>query len=155
MVLKVERKWRRQTYTIGRLYINGQYFCETLEDGDRGLKQTMPLAEIKRKKVYGETAIPIGTYKVAMNIVSPKYSAVAWYKAFNGGKMPRILNVPGYEGVLIHPGNNALDSYGCVLCGKNTKVGQLTQSRDTFKELYKRLKAASDKGEDITLEIVW
>lgn len=67
--------------------------------------------------------------------------------------MPRLLNVPGFDGILIHPGNTALDSYGCILVGKNTVKGKITQSKDTFAKLYKELKAAADKGETIEIEI--
>ena len=68
--------------------------------------------------------------------------------------MPRLLNVPGFDGILIHPGNSALDTLGCILVGKNTKVGKLTDSKETFKAVYKRLKEAADKGEDITIETI-
>lgn len=154
MELKVVRRWKKATYCIGRLFVDGLYECETLEDTDRGLKQTDSLAHIKSRKVAGETAIPKGTYKVSMNTISPKYSAVAWYKQLCGGKMPRLLNVTGFEGILIHPGSTALDTKGCILVGRNTKVGQLTDSKATFKALYKKMKAAADKGEQITIEIV-
>ncbi|MBQ6097903.1 MAG: hypothetical protein IJK99_09170 [Bacteroidales bacterium] len=155
MKIKVERRWRKDTYTIGRLYVDGVFFCNTLEDKDRGLKQTDPLASIKKRKVYSETAIPIGTYTVAMDVVSPKYAAVAYYKKLNGGKMPRVLNVPGYEGILIHPGNSALDTAGCLLVGQNTVVGRLTNSRATFEKLYSKMLAAHKRGEKITIEYVW
>ncbi len=154
MKIRVERRWPKATYVIGRLYIDGIFYCNSLEDADRGLKQTDSLDYIKSRKVAKETAIPKGTYKVAMNITSPKYSAVAWYWKLCQGKMPRLLNVPGFEGILIHPGNSALDSAGCLLCGKNTKVGQLTESKETFKKIYKLMKSAYDKGEEITIEIV-
>ena len=153
MILKVERKWKKSTYTIGRLYIDGVYFCNTLEDKDRLLKKEYSVQFIKANKVYGETAIPSGTYRVDMNTVSHKYAAVAWYKKICSGKMPRLLEVPGFDGILIHPGNTALDTLGCILVGKNTKVGQLTDSRATFEELYKRMKAASDQGQNIFIEI--
>jgi hypothetical protein len=153
MRLTVDRKWPKGTYTIGKLYVDGVLFCNTLEDRDRGLRQGDTIASIKVRKVYGETAIPKGTYRVAMNTVSPKYAAVDWYKNLCGGKMPRIVNVPGFDGILIHPGNTALDTYGCILVGKNTKVGQLTESKATFQKLYKRMKAAFDRGETITIEI--
>lgn len=154
MNLKLDRRWKKATYTVGILYVDGVRFCETLEDRDRGLFQGDTLAQIKSLKVYGETAIPIGKYTVAMDILSPKYSAVKWYKDLCGGKMPRLLDVPGFEGILIHPGNTALDSYGCILVGRNTKVGQVTESKATFKKLYKKMKAAHDLGEKITLTIV-
>lgn len=153
MKIEVERRWKKETYTIGRLYVDGVYFCNTLEDKSRGLKQTDSLFFIKQRKVYGETAIPAGTYTIAMNVTSPKYSASAWYWQLCKGKVPRLMNVPGWEGVLIHTGNNALQTYGCILVGKNTKVGQLTESKATFKALYKEMKKAYDEGEEITITI--
>lgn len=154
MRLRVERRWKKETYTIGVLFVDGIRFCETLEDKDRGLKQTDSLSYIKARKVYQETAIPTGVYEVAMNITSPKYSASAWYWKLCQGKVPRLLNVPGWEGVLLHTGNTALDTAGCLLTGRNTKVGQLTESKATYEKLYKKMKAAYDKGEKITIEIV-
>ena len=153
MRILVDRRWKKDTYTIGVLYIDGARFCETLEDKDRGLKSSDSYSSIRSRKVYGETAIPTGTYGVRMDVVSPKYAAVSWYKRLCGGKMPRLMGVPGFEGVLIHPGNTALDTYGCILVGRNTKVGQVTSSKDTFAELYGRMKAASDRREQITVEI--
>ena len=153
MKLLVERKWKKNTYTIGRLYIDGKLFCNTLEDKDRGLKQTDLLSYIRKKKVYAETAIPTGIYKVRMDIKSPKYSTYTWYKNLCKGYMPRIMNVPGFDGILIHTGSTALDSAGCLLVGKNTKVGMLTETKNTFADLYKQMKAAYDKGDEITIEI--
>lgn len=153
MRLKLERRCKKATYTIGILYVDGVRFCETLEDTDRGLKQSQDPEYIRIHKVYGETAIPTGTYGVTLNVTSPKYAAVAWYWQLCEGKMPRLLTVPGFEGILIHPGNTALDTLGCILVGRNTKVGRLTESKETFKALYKRLQAAARKGEEITIEI--
>ena len=132
MEIKVDRKWKKDTYIIGNLYINDKYFCNTLEDKDRGLKQTDSLQKINEIKVYGETAIPTGRYEIAMNVISPKYSAVKWYKDLCGGKMPKLLNVPGFSGILIHPGgyNGPLDTYGCILVGKNSIRGKLTNSKN-------------------------
>lgn len=156
MRLKVERRWKKTTYTIGRLYVDGFYFCNTLEDRDRGLKQTDTPLSIKTRKVYGETAIPTGTYGVSMNTTSPKYAAVAWYWKLCQGKMPRLLSVPGFDGILIHPGgsNGPLDTRGCILVGKNTKVGKLTESKATFEKLYKQMAEAVGRGEEISIEIV-
>lgn len=153
MKLLLERKWKKDTYTIGRLYINGVFFSNTVEDKDRGLKQTDSLAIIQSKKVYAETAIPTGIYNIRMDIKSSKYSTYSWYKNLCSGYMPRLENVPGFTGILIHPGNSALDSAGCIIPGKNTKVGQVTDSKNTFAKLYKKMKAAYDKGEKITIEI--
>lgn len=101
MEIKVRRIARRQAYTIGRLYVDGQYFCDTLEDADRGLGSDMPLEKISRLKVYGQTAIPTGRYAVTLGVVSPRFKDRAWARPY-GGKVPRLLNVPGFDGVLIH-----------------------------------------------------
>ena len=156
MKIKVERRWPKPTYTIGRLYVDGIYYFNTLEDKDRGLKQTDSLDYIKARKVAGETAVPKGTYGVAMNVTSPKYAAVSWYWNFCQGKMPRLLAVPGFDGILIHPGgsNGALDTRGCILVGLNKKVGKLTDSTACFQQLYRLMKAAADRGEEISIEIV-
>ena len=106
MELLVKRVAKKNEYTIGRLYIDGNYTCDTLEDCDRGLTQDMPLEEIKSKKIYGKTAIPTGTYEIDMNTVSPKFKDRSWAKPY-GGKIPRLVNVPGFDGILVHPLNNA------------------------------------------------
>ena len=154
MKLRLDRKYKKDTYTIGNLYIDGKWFCNTCEDKDRGLKQSDLLWSIKKKKVAKETAIPTGTYRITMDVVSAKYSAVRWYKELCGGRVPRLLNVPGFEGILIHVGNTALDSEGCILVGKNTKKGMVTSSRATFAELYKKLEEAHKRNEIITIEII-
>ena len=154
MEIKVDRKWKKDTYTIGRLFINGQFFCNTLEDTDRGLKNTDTLATIQNKKVYGETAIPTGLYKIEMNVVSPKYNSIKWYQDLCKGKMPRVLNVPGFEGVLIHPGNTPLDTLGCILVGENKVKGGLINSKETFKKLYNQMQVANNNKEEIILKIV-
>ena len=153
MKITVNRIAKRDTYTIGKLYIDDKYFCDTIEDKDRGLKQDMSLAEIKQKKVKHQTAIPAGTYDVTLNVVSPKYSQKPWYVQLCGAKMPRILNIPGYDGVLIHPGNTANDTSGCLIVGKNTVVGKVTESRVVFKQLYTKLKEAVSSGQKITITI--
>ena len=153
MELLVKRVARRDEYTIGRLYINGVKFSETLEDCDRGLTQDMPLEEIKAKKVYGKTAIPTGTYEIDMNTISPKFQARSWAKPY-GGKIPRLLNVPGYEGILIHPFNSAAESLGCIGVGKNSIKGMITDSSRTFMSLMsKYLLPAKVRGEKITISI--
>ena len=135
MKLRVERLWKKLGYTIGRLYVDGKLFCNTLEDTVRDLS--------REKKIPGKTAIPYGEYKVIFNW-SPKF----------GRNLPRLLNVPCFDGILIHPGNSADDSSGCVLIGKNTAVGRLTESRYTSDRLNVLIEDAQRKGENITIEIV-
>ena len=153
MELKIKRKAFEKEYTIGDLYIDGKFFSSTIEDCDRGLTQDMPLEEIKAKKIYGKTAIPTGTYEIDMNTISPKFQARSWAKPY-GGKLPRLLNVPGYEGILIHPFNSAAESLGCIGVGKNSIKGMITDSSRTFMSLMsKYLLPAKVRGEKITISI--
>lgn len=152
MELILDRKWKKDTYTIGVMYVNGERFSETVEDKDRGLKDSMPLTEIKAKKVYGKTAIPTGTYEVQMTY-SPKFARKPFGKKY-GGKVPQIMNVKGYEGVRIHPFNTAEDSFGCVAVGKNNIKGMVTQSTAYYYRLMDHyVMPAIRKGEKVTLTI--
>lgn len=148
MELLLKRTAKKQNYTIGDLYIDGQWFSNTLEDTDRGLTQNMTEEEISKIKVYGSTAIPTGKYKIDMNTVSPKFKNRPWAKQWNG-KLPRLKSVPGYEGVLIHVGNTQKDTLGCILVGENKIKGQVINSTTTFNKLMELL----TKGEDITITI--
>ena len=137
MKLTLNRRFKAPEYTIGDLYIDGQWFCNTLEDTDRDLSQDMLLTYIQNKKIKSQTAIPTGTYKIDMDTVSPKYSNYSKYpyaKQFNA-KMPRLLNVKGFEGILIHAGNTQEDTDGCILVGINKVKGQVINSQATWKKL--------------------
>ena len=137
MKLTLNRRFKAPEYTIGDLYIDGQWFCNTLEDTDRDLSQDMLLTYIQNKKIKSQTAIPTGTYKIDMNTVSPKYSNYSKYpyaKQFSA-KMPRLLNVKGFEGILIHAGNTQKDTDGCILVGINKVKGQVINSQATWKKL--------------------
>lgn len=138
MELLLRRIARQRDYTIGKLYIDGEYVCDTLEDTDRGLTCDMSEAEIAAVKVAGRTAIPTGEYEVTLSVVSPKFSKKSAY-AFCGGKLPRLVGVRGFDGVLLHSGNTSADTAGCILVGRNTRVGALTNSLDTLRTLYARL----------------
>nr|DAT00299.1 MAG TPA: Protein of unknown function (DUF2778) [Caudoviricetes sp.] len=153
MDILLERIAKNPTYTIGKLYLNGEYFCDTLEDPDRGLSSKMSSLEISNKKIHGDTAIPIGKYKIDMNTVSPRFGSQLFYKKVCGGKVPRLVNVPGYQGVLIHVGNEPKDTHGCLLVGKNSVKGKVTESKTTFEKLYKILKEFHIKGEEIFITI--
>lgn len=153
MELKITRKYKKDAYTIGNLYVNGEWFCNTLEDKDRGLSSTMPVEEIKKKKIYGETAIPYGRYIVRMDIVSPKYNGYEWYRKNFGGRMPRLDSVKGFLGILMHPGTTALDSAGCILVGLNKQKGKILESRATFLKLWNLMEAARKRKETIYLTI--
>ncbi len=148
MELLLKRRYKGSKYTIGSLYIDGKWFSDTLEDTDRNLSSNMSEEEIKKIKIKNKTAIPTGTYKVNMNTVSPKFKDRVWAKPYKG-IVPRLMKVPGYDGVLIHPGSNAESTSGCVLVGRNTIKGMLTQSQNTFHALMKILL----KEKNITLTI--
>lgn len=142
MELLLKRIARRESYTIGKLYVGGQYFCDTLEDTDRGLKQSLPASVNLSKKHHGATAIPTGKYMVTLNVRSPRFSAKPQYR-FCDGYLPRLCNVPAFEGVLIHIGNTPKDTEGCLLVGENKQVGKVMNSSATFKRLYAKLQAAT------------
>lgn len=148
MKVLVKEVASRDLYTISKLFVNGSYLCDVLQDTNRGLTQSMSLEEINEIKVKGKTAIPKGTYQVTLNVVSPRFSKKAQY-AFCQGKLPRLINVPGYEGVLIHIGNTPEDTDGCLLVGYNKVKGQVIDSTKAFKELYSILSSAKDEIEII------
>lgn len=139
----VERKWKKQDYTIGKMFVDGDFLCNTLEDTDRGLKSSMSPSEIAKKKVYGQTAIPTGKYQVVL----------AWSNKFKK-QMPLITRVPGYSGVLIHTGNTNKDTLGCILVGKNDVVGRVSNSRYWFGILYPKIKEAIARGNKVWITIV-
>lgn len=152
MILNLKRRFKGPKYTIGTLTIDGKFKCDTLEDTDRGLSDDMQEYIIKSKKVYSETAIPTGTYVIDMYTVSPKFKDRSWAKPY-GGKLPRLLDVKGFSGVLIHVGNTNKDTLGCILVGENTAKGKVLNSTDTFHKLMKLLLEAHVKGETIKLII--
>lgn len=143
MKILVKRIAKRPTYTIGKMYLDGKYFCDTLEDTDRNISQSTPLDTIKKVKLPNNTAIPTGTYKVIVN-VSPKFKRL----------LPRLLNVPGFDGVLIHRGNTDKDTSGCILIGENKVVGKVINSTGYETKLVSILNKARDNKEGITIEII-
>lgn len=152
MKLTIKRTITRNSYTLGKLYIDEVYFCDTLEDKDRGLTQNMSVEQIKSIKVPGETAIPKGTYKVTLDVVSPKFSKYPFYMQTCEGKLPRLIDVKGYEGVLIHvadgPKRDSL-LQGCIGIGNLSSEEYLMNGKKVFVELYNKL-----KGNNIELEII-
>lgn len=148
MKLTLKRIALKDTYTIGKLYIDDDYFCDTLEDTVRDANKNGKF-DNGEQKVYGQTSIPYGTYNITLDVVSQRFKNRVWAKPY-GGKVPRLLNVPSFDGVLIHPGTTSKDTSGCLLVGRNTIVGKLTQSQDTFHKLMSKLKGQKD----VTIEIV-
>ena len=146
----------KNPYCVGHLYINGKYFCDTLEPPYFGTTQNTPIQEIKNTK-KGNTAIPIGTYDISLDYQSPKFKNRSWAK-FCNGYLPTIMNVPAFNRILIHVGNIASqygksDTMGCILVGMNLERGKVLKSQETFKKLYKVLSEAKLKGENIQIII--
>ena len=142
MKLKLERKYFKDTYTIGNLYVNGSFFSNTLEDKNRDVNKNGKF-DNGEVKVYSEACIPFGTYEIKI-IFSPKFKR----------ELPWLQNVPSFTGILIHRGNTAKDSAGCILVGENKAVGKVLNSTIYEKELVKMIKEAIAKGEKVTIEIV-
>jgi len=141
MKLKVIREHRNDVCTIGSLFINGVFFCYTLEDKDRGLKQSDSLLFIQTKKIFGLTAIPLGFYKLTVN-QSPKFKRM----------LPRILEIKGFDGVLLHRGNTADHSFGCILIGYKKGHNSIFESTKAETDLVNRL--LLHNNEVHTIEIV-
>ncbi|MCE8873653.1 DUF5675 family protein [Bacteroides ovatus] len=144
MKLTLKRKFLGDKYTVGDLFIDGKFFCNTIEDTVRELPATCPYTpkgqSCKCKgKIYAETAIPAGTYKVAMEY-SPRFKR----------KLPLLRNVPHFIGILIHSGTTAVDSAGCLIVGKNTIKGKVTESRVTSD----KLNVILSKEKLVTIEII-
>ena len=138
---------------MSNLYIDGKWFCNCLEDADRGLDSSMSEDMIRTLKKPSITAIPRGTYEITLDVVSPKYSRYDFYKDVCDGKVPRLKNVKGFDGILIHAGNTDKDSSGCLLVGQNKVKGQVVNSREIFKQLYNLLQDGKSRGEKIVIKI--
>jgi len=153
MLLYLRRAARRSTYTIGHLYIDGEYFCDTIEDRDRGLSASLSLEENIAKKKPNVTAIPTGTYRINMDTISPKFMNKDWARPYDG-KIPRLEGVPAFEGILIHPGTDENSTSGCVICGQNKIVGKVINSQATFHRLMRDfLLKARRRDEAIYIQI--
>lgn len=139
MELRLVRIFKNPSYTIGRLYINGVFECDTLEDTVRDLNKDGDLDDPGETKVWGETAIPYGKYKVIIN-----------YSNRFKRELPRLLNVKGFDGILMHPGNTAVDTHGCILLGINNIKGKVTNSKITFDKFFAKIK--NEKDITITIE---
>lgn len=137
LALKLERSWCGAKCTIGTLTVNGAYECFTLEDVVRENGEP-----VNAWKIPGETAIPTGTYTV---IVTPSVR----FKR----DLPLVMDVPGFQGIRIHPGNTAADTEGCILVGLAKGPDFVSESRKAFDQLFPKIKAAVDSGEKVTLEV--
>lgn len=131
MKLELFRKDKDNQTTIGKMLVDGAFECYTLEDKDRGLTQSMTIAQIAAIKVYGATAIPTGTYEIVIKW-SPKHKRM----------LPHLLNVPGYGEIEIHIGNFAKDTLGCILLGASEEKDFIGSSAVAFNAFYPKLEKA-------------
>lgn len=140
MKLTLKRIALRPTYTIGKLYIDDVYFCDTIEDTVRDLNKNGKF-DNGEKKVHSKTAIPYGTYEIKWTY-SPRFKKYT----------PQLMNVPSFEGIRIHAGNTSDDTEGCLILGKNKQVGKVLNSRATINKFYPIIKNACSNGK-VTIEI--
>ena len=140
MKLTLKRIAIRPTYTIGKLYIDDVYFCDTIEDTVRDTNKNGKF-DNGEKKVHSKTAIPYGTYEIKWTY-SPRFKKYT----------PQLMNVPSFEGIRIHAGNTSADTEGCLILGENKQVGKVLNSRATINKFYPIIKEACSKGK-VTIEI--
>jgi hypothetical protein len=143
MELTLERRFLGDDYTVGSLYINSEYFCDTFEDVDRGLSQSMTPVEIKEMTIPHKTAIPTGVYTVIVNMSHKKRM------------LPKLPDVPGFSGILIHKSNTKSDSSGCILVGESKEKGKIFNSTLYEKLLVEILTKTQETGEKITIRIMY
>ena len=140
MKLTLKRIALRPTYTIGKLYIDDAYFCDTLEDTVRDTNKSGKF-DNGEQKIKGKTAIPYGTYEIKWTY-SPRFKKYT----------PQLMNVPSFEGIRVHAGNTSADTEGCLILGKNKQVGKVLNSRATINKFYPIIKNACSNGK-VTIEI--
>jgi hypothetical protein len=138
MLLELKRDPSADGCTLGKLFVDGQFECFTLED----VVREVPDQQVSQWKVPNQTAIPSGTYTVIVDFSNHFQKP-----------LPHILNVPGFDGVRIHSGNTAADTEGCVLVGKEAGVAAIMSSRDAFADLFPKLQDAVARGEQVQIAI--
>ena len=135
MKILVQRDIFTDKSTTSKIYIDDQFFCYGLEDVDRKLECNPEC------KIDGETAIPRGDYKLIVDF-SQRFQKL----------MPRVLDVPGFSGIRIHPGNTKADTHGCLLVGTGRGQDVVTNSRAAYGKLLELIEDALDRGEEVTIE---
>ena len=142
MQFKLHRRYLGPEYTIGSLFINGEYLCDTIEDKVRDLNKDGDLDDPGEEKVYAETAIPYGTYAMDLTM-SPKFQRL----------LPLVQDVPHFTGIRIHRGNTAKDSAGCIIPGENKDIGRVVNSTKYELMIIERMLDAIRYGEQVLIKI--
>lgn len=132
MKIELIRSMCGATCTIGKLYIDGVDTCYTLED----------VVRPEGEKVYGETAIPYGRYRVDVTF-SNRFQR----------DLPLLLDVPNFSGIRIHPGNTAADTHGCLLVGMEQHGNTITHSQVAFNFVFPEIRDAIEQGDEVWIEI--
>lgn len=142
MELLLKRKYLKNNYTIGDLYIDNKFYCNILEDTVRDFNKdgTFNCGELK---ISGHTAIPYGEYEIK----------VTYSNKFNR-ELPLLLDVKHFAGIRIHRGNTVDDSSGCLLPGENKKEGTVVNSTKYEIELTKLIKECNTKKEKVIIKII-
>ena len=138
----VKRLYLKEDYTIGKLYVEGVYLCDTLEDKVRDYNKDGDLLDEGEEKVYGETAIPYGRYRITVTL-SPKFKR----------ELPRLLAVPHFTGILIHSGKYASHTEGCIIIGENKIKGGVVNSQAYVQELTSWIKIQESMGNAVYITI--
>ena len=139
---------------MGRLSLDGHVLCDTLEPPSHGLTSATVPKTIQDIKRLGRSAIPAGVYRLVLGY-SSRFSPRPFYKACGGGLVPRLLNVSGFEGILVHCGNTVVDTCGCILVGRRADSSTLVESQKTYSRLMRQYwLPATKRGEPMFIEIV-
>lgn len=147
IILKRDKFTKKSTE--GEITIGGLHECYTMEDTDRGLRDSMSLDEINKLKVHGQTCIPYGVYKVVVT-KSDRFSMLRGHDVY----LPLVVGVKGYEGIRIHTGNKPEDTEGCILPAKNRGLDYVTESTEAFTKLNDKINQAIKRGEIVTITII-
>lgn len=142
MEIKLIRKYYQAKYTIGRLYVNNRFFSDCLEPPSLHLTERSALGTILIAKYKGYRAIPTGRYRI---LITRSRRFGRW--------LPLLLNVKGFEGIRIHPGNKPEDTRGCILLGFNRRKGYVLDSTRCVLTLVKMMTEAIAKGEKVFVEV--
>lgn len=151
MKILIDRNYKYPKYTVGEVYVNGNFYCYSMEDTDRGLRVDMPMRYLKERKVYGATAIPCGSYEVIIDW-SPKFKMYLPHVMYRNGE-GKLVEVPGFSGIRLHAGNTAEDTLGCIMFGDWRGSASLVKSKPYTNNLIDMIRNARSGKEKVILEI--
>lgn len=151
MKIIIDRVYKYPKYTVGEVWVNGDFFAYSMEDVDRGLHVDMPARYMRERKVYGETAIPCGSYEVIIDY-SPKFKKYLPHVMFRNDE-DKLVEVPCFSGIRLHPFNTAEESLGCIAFGDWKGVSRIVNAKAKTNELTDMIQKARNKKDKVILEI--